>query len=179
MELIHDLRNNIQHKGAVASEEETEFYMKTGYNFLKRFLKHELGVDVTSLLDSRYREVMESPSAVTAKDLVALPPAKSFASDLVSVMLVSFRNLEVAMLEYFRLNATQVRHHQDLQQAAREVLVAKGVWTKRDLDELRSLREVRNKYAHTSAVPNLSETEAFAKAANRLMAKLFKAEPRL
>ncbi|MDA4125851.1 MAG: hypothetical protein OK452_01420 [Thaumarchaeota archaeon] len=46
LELIHDTRNVIQHKGASISGKEAVFYVLKGHDFIKRFVKDELGLNL-------------------------------------------------------------------------------------------------------------------------------------
>jgi hypothetical protein len=54
-----DERNIIQHKGATVSVTEVEFYIKKTFEFLKRFLKDELKLDLYKIVDRRYYGIFE------------------------------------------------------------------------------------------------------------------------
>jgi len=64
LEDLHDLRNTVQHKGLALDELTTEFYITEGYNFIKRFLTDELGMNITDLLPSTYIKAMEGISSM-------------------------------------------------------------------------------------------------------------------
>lgn len=46
LELLHEERNNIQHKYSNPGAEDAAFHVANGTAFLKRFLQDELGVDI-------------------------------------------------------------------------------------------------------------------------------------
>lgn len=54
LELLHEERNNIQHKYANPNPEDTAFHMEKALQFLKRFLKDELGADISEHVPSEY-----------------------------------------------------------------------------------------------------------------------------
>jgi len=54
LEFLHEERNNIQHKYANPDPADTAFHMEKALQFLKRFLKDELKVDITDHVPSEY-----------------------------------------------------------------------------------------------------------------------------
>ena len=46
LELLHEERNNIQHKFANPTPEDAGFYIEKAFNFIDRFLRDELKTDV-------------------------------------------------------------------------------------------------------------------------------------
>lgn len=54
LELLHEERNNIQHKYANPNADDTAFHMEKALQFLKRFLKDELGANIADHLPSDY-----------------------------------------------------------------------------------------------------------------------------
>lgn len=54
LELLHEERNNIQHKYANPSPEDAVFHISNGMNFLRRFLRDELKVDVYDHVASEF-----------------------------------------------------------------------------------------------------------------------------
>ena len=56
LELIHEERNNIQHKYANPSPEDAAFHIDNAMAFIKRFVKSELSVDLSDFISSEYLE---------------------------------------------------------------------------------------------------------------------------
>jgi hypothetical protein len=54
LELLHEERNNIQHKYANPSAEIAEFHVSNGMLFLRRFLHEELGVNIYDYVASDF-----------------------------------------------------------------------------------------------------------------------------
>ncbi len=60
LELLHEERNNIQHKYANPDPEDTAFYMQKAIAFLARFLKDELKKDLADYLPLGYLDQLLS-----------------------------------------------------------------------------------------------------------------------
>lgn len=56
LELLHEERNNIQHKYATLSAEDAAFHIDKAIRFIKRFLKEELGVLIETHVPTEYLE---------------------------------------------------------------------------------------------------------------------------
>jgi hypothetical protein len=56
LELLHEERNNIQHKYANPSPEDAAFHIEKAMQFIRRFLKDELGLDIADFVSSEYLE---------------------------------------------------------------------------------------------------------------------------
>jgi hypothetical protein len=56
LELLHEERNNIQHKYANPDPEDAAFHMEKAMLFIRRFLKDELKLDVADFVASEYLE---------------------------------------------------------------------------------------------------------------------------
>lgn len=56
LELLHEERNNIQHKYATLSAEDAAFHIDKAVRFIKRFLKDELDVLLEAHVPSEYLE---------------------------------------------------------------------------------------------------------------------------
>lgn len=54
LELLHEERNSIQHKYANPNPDDTAFHMEKALQFLKRFMKDELGANIADHLSSDY-----------------------------------------------------------------------------------------------------------------------------
>ncbi len=54
LELLHEERNNIQHKYANPNPDDTAFHIEKALLFLKRFLKDELAADISDHVPSEY-----------------------------------------------------------------------------------------------------------------------------
>ena len=56
LELLHEERNSIQHKYANPSPEDAAFHIEKAMNFIRRFVKEELGLDITQFVPAEYLE---------------------------------------------------------------------------------------------------------------------------
>lgn len=54
LELLHEERNNIQHKYANPSPEDAAFHIEKAMNFIRRFVKDELRLDIEQFVASEY-----------------------------------------------------------------------------------------------------------------------------
>jgi hypothetical protein len=54
LELLHEERNSIQHKYANPSAEDAAFHIDKAMKFIRRFLKHELKVDLKDYVPAEY-----------------------------------------------------------------------------------------------------------------------------
>jgi hypothetical protein len=54
LELLHEERNNIQHKYSNPSAEDANFHVANAMKFVKRFLKSELKIDLADYLPSEF-----------------------------------------------------------------------------------------------------------------------------
>jgi hypothetical protein len=54
LELIHDDRNEIQHRYSTPSPETAVFHMENGLRFAERFLKDEFAMDIRGVLSIEY-----------------------------------------------------------------------------------------------------------------------------
>jgi hypothetical protein len=62
LELLHEERNNIQHKYANTSPEDAAFHVTNAVEFMKRFLKDELGVEIYDFVASEFLDRIFSPT---------------------------------------------------------------------------------------------------------------------
>lgn len=58
LELLHEERNNIQHKYSNPSPEDATFHVWNGVEFAKRFLEEQLGVDIYDHVPSEFLDEM-------------------------------------------------------------------------------------------------------------------------
>ena len=56
LELLHEERNNIQHKYANPSPEDAAFHIEKTMQFIRRFVKDELQLDIKQFISSEYLE---------------------------------------------------------------------------------------------------------------------------
>jgi hypothetical protein len=54
LELLHDDRNEIQHRYSTPSPETAVFHMENGLRFVERFLKDEFAMDIRAVLTKDY-----------------------------------------------------------------------------------------------------------------------------
>ncbi len=58
LEMLHEERNGIQHKGAHPTSEDAQFYMDKAIKFIDRFCRDELGVEIADHLPTEFLEKM-------------------------------------------------------------------------------------------------------------------------
>lgn len=58
LELLHEERNNIQHKYANPSPEDAAFHIEKAMNFIRRFVKDELNLDIKQFVPSDYLDLI-------------------------------------------------------------------------------------------------------------------------
>lgn len=172
LELMHDLRNVIQHKGATVSKEEAEFYIKKGYDFIRRFLKEELGVALKDHLDKLYYEIFEPTTrdrtyqfAVDADRLDFIARTAALIHDagakesrtLISALLFIYNELATHAVGL----ALSMGFDKDKFTTADAVrfLHNEGVISKDDLTNFENITSARNAYAHTDKIPSRAELE--------------------
>jgi hypothetical protein len=56
LELLHEERNNIQHKYANPSAQDAAFHVDHAVRFIKRFLKDDLQIEIASFIPSEFLE---------------------------------------------------------------------------------------------------------------------------
>jgi len=54
LELLHEERNNIQHKYSNPSPEDAAFHVEKAMKFIRRFVKKELNLDIKQFVSSEY-----------------------------------------------------------------------------------------------------------------------------
>jgi len=54
LEMLHEERNNIQHKYANPSAEDAAFHIEKAMRFIRRFVKEELGLDIKQHVSTEY-----------------------------------------------------------------------------------------------------------------------------
>ena len=62
LELLHEERNNIQHKYANLNAEDAAFHVHNGVEFLRRFLKDELDVEIYDFVASEFLDRIFLPA---------------------------------------------------------------------------------------------------------------------
>ena len=59
LELLHEERNNIQHKGANLSSDDAAFHVDRAFAFIRRFVKDELKLDIKDHVLSEYLDELK------------------------------------------------------------------------------------------------------------------------
>lgn len=147
LEMIHDTRNIIQHGGASVSQQQAESYIKIVYEFMKRFFKEELNLNLKKFLDDRYHRIFETTQMLVG-DLIHLGHEYK----------VVHRN-PIWIIEAY----TQIIH--DLMALAKPFIphaepitpemvitsqLRRGNISEEDVTKFKSLTNLRNKYAHST-----------------------------
>jgi uncharacterized protein YutE (UPF0331/DUF86 family) len=173
LEMIHDERNIIQHKGTTVSVTEAEYYIKKSFGFLKRFLKDELNLELIKIMDRRYYGIFE-PTLIRS---IFEPEIE--ISDTVKAevrhrnplwILPAYANLEKELLQQgkkFELHATDPKRVID-------ALVRMGKLSKEDSVKFNLIRDLRNRHAHTYEQIHGDDVEEFSEIVEELIMKVNK-----
>jgi uncharacterized protein YutE (UPF0331/DUF86 family) len=163
LELVHDQRNIIQHRGAEISKQDAEFYMKTGYDFIKRFLKDELGFKIENVLDKRYfapfeEEIVQGYEIVDVKEVVRV--TKSHSANAATAVLLSYQRL---VNDLSKLAASVDLPKDSEPEAVLERLVSSRRLPQVAIPKFKMISEFRNMIAHTDRLPTVEEMADFGK----------------
>lgn len=166
LELMHDQRNVIQHKGAQVSQSDAEFYIQMSFDFVKRFLKEELDKKIENMIDSRYLEVFGIKTAV-------MPVSDIEQEDVdISTMLIHAREFEILARTYLESQG-QTDTHKYTDSKLIQKLRTSGVRINvEDKDKLEQFFVIRNKIAHTDYVPTKIEIKLLTGSIRKINWKL-------
>jgi uncharacterized protein YutE (UPF0331/DUF86 family) len=176
LEMIHDLRNTIQHRGATVSKHEAEYYLKKVYDFMKRFLREELKLELKDILERRYYDILEQGIDKTEKIIEINSKHESTplsVADFSSVPLVEYRNLEIKLNQVARNLNLELPKGRYLgpSNIVRE-LVSNGNLPKEAIYHFDKIRNIRNKVAHTEEQLTDDEIEIFTLATDKFKSHL-------
>ena len=158
LEDLHDFRNIIQHKGLTPDVHTTDFYITEAYQFVKRFLRDEIGIKIDIHLPRPYIRAMEGleieenklPDEVKKR---LLDSEQLFTSGAYEMAVISaFTGLEIAIRNRYGNNKPSplVNLYRML---IDEGKVDKNLWIR-----FKSVTHLRNKAAHTGG--GISREEA-------------------
>jgi len=176
LEDLHDLRNTVQHKGLALDELTTEFYVTEGYNFIKRFLNDELGINVTDLLPPTYIKAMEGissmPSHVPAEIKTRLQEAERLYSSAAFEMSVvaAYVAYEITLRDF----ATTERFMSPMK--AIGYLVENNKLDKETALKFREVAELRNKAVHTGNPITKEQARKALDILNEIISSLYSGE---
>lgn len=166
LELMHDQRNVIQHKGAQVSQSDAEFYVQMSFDFIKRFMKEELNQNIENMINNQYLEIFNVKTAV-------LPISQNISEyPDISTMLMHSREFEVLAYMYLESkgqNTQQVFPISKLIQKLRTSGIKINVEDKYKIVHFFSLR---NKIAHTDYVPTELEIKLLTRAIRKVNMKI-------
>lgn len=177
LELIHDQRNIIQHKGATVSKNETDFYVKKTYDFIKRFLKDALNLQLKDILDARYLEIFEQKTKkVEIKDTIKFTDKAEGrvipVAEFLSTVLVEYRSLSMAIGE---LASKKSRGDKFPPTGMVDNMISEGTLPKDAKQYFTIVSSLRNEVAHTGKVITEDEMKHFMLAVMRLRSYLYEA----
>lgn len=151
LEEVHDLRNNIQHKGITPDERTTEFYAKIVYKFVKRFLREELDTSLEDCLSVRYRKKMEG-----IKDTLDLKEASKlfwgYYEDLSLDPQEKVMTTFVLLEKYIKGQWTE--EDGTLRGAIRRLMLERGLFFKDYKSEIDQIFDLRNRVLHKGETPS-------------------------
>lgn len=170
LELIHDQRNIIQHRGATVSRNEADFSVKKTHDFIKRFLKDSLNLQLRDVLDVRYYEmfepktkevVVEETIKFTDKVEVKVIPVAEF----LSTVLIEYRNLEVDLR---KLSDKKSRGGKFPIGGLVDIMISDGTLPKDAKQYFDLVSLIRNQLAHSDKTISENELKQFTLAIMRL-----------
>lgn len=168
LEILHDQRNVIQHKGAQVSPSDAEFYIRKSFDFFKRFLNNELGKNIEDMIDKRYLEVFNI-------EVAEIPLAQEDEREIedISKILVHTREFEILAYKYLTSKGIiDVQRYTGLR-LVQEIINLRDIRIKpQDLNKLKQFFAIRNKIAHTDYVPSMAELEPLVAIIRKLNWKL-------
>jgi uncharacterized protein YutE (UPF0331/DUF86 family) len=150
LQLIHEERNVIQHKGATVSPDEAEFYIKEGFDFIKRFSKDELNIFIEDYVDLKNsgffgpQKLSKTLSGITENE----------ESNITSVLL-NYRELEI--LTRSALEKMGVAGFHSLRESL-EILQA-NKFKIREPQKILAFMQLRNIVAHSEKIPTKIEID--------------------
>ena len=180
LEMVHDQRNLIQHKGANVTTKEAEFYLSTVFYFLERILKDELNLDIANIIDTRYYTLFHKPSIPTLKISKKVSkkkrkskPTKPSPKKSIKMPPVKLRRVP-STLDYFNVitNTEQLKNlvrqaellkksipQEELSKIAVNVnrLSKLKIVDKSIVDAYKSVVDFRNKLVHSDFLPTQKE----------------------
>jgi len=182
LEMIHVLRNNIQHIGAAVPKTDTKYYIKTTYDFMKRFLKDELKWDLRDIVEPQYYEVLEQD--ITKAEQVIKITSKGATKlykidEAPSVVLVEYRNIETELNRLVQKLNLQQQLPKDRPPRTSEianVLISNGNLPRETKDYFDTISTLRNKVAHIQKQVTMEEFDKFILAMMRLKVHLEKVD---
>jgi len=150
IEELRDFRNTVQHKGLTPDYYTTEFYVREAYQFIERFMKDKLGIEIEEYVPKTYIQLMEGTKTL------ALPVDSRIKDMLLNAeKLFSIGNYEVAVVSGFIALESVLREITDetgrrttTMRSLVEFTQQSGLLNSRDHAEFRNIRAIRNEAVH-------------------------------
>jgi uncharacterized protein YutE (UPF0331/DUF86 family) len=155
LELLHDERNQIQHRSSSPDQETTTFYMEAGLHFVIRFLQDELRADPGALFSQDVMEVFEDRDPRTKLASMIESARGSVESDPRESILSSAIAAELLLQTKFANEASEIESA-PLDAFAR-TLEGKGLITQQQIQSIHELANLRNTFSHGEAEPRPDE----------------------
>jgi hypothetical protein len=152
LQLIHEERNLIQHKGATVSTNETEFYVKEGFDFIKRFSRDELNIEIKDHLGTKQYNTFEK-SKQSDKILSKITESEEYN---MTSLLLNYRELEILTRSVLEKMGYKNKHFSFRESL--EILQA-SKFKIRDIEKILAFIRLRNSAAHTEKIPTRKEIE--------------------
>jgi uncharacterized protein YutE (UPF0331/DUF86 family) len=179
LEMVHDLRNNIQHRGAAVLKSETDFFIKTTSDFMKRFLKDELKWKLRDIVHPQYYKLLElditkatQPIKITSHGAIKLYKIE----EAPSVMLLEYRNIETELNRLAKKLSLQQqlpkKHRLLITSDIVNILISNGTLPREAKDDFDTISMLRNKVAHVQKQVTMEEFEKFILAMIRFKGRI-------
>jgi uncharacterized protein YutE (UPF0331/DUF86 family) len=165
LELIHESRNLIQHKGATISESEAEYYIQTGFNFMKRFLIDELRISIDDIMEKRYHNIFV-PEYKNQLQKLFKENYKVFENLSSPIVVInSYRQLELLLSELS--TKFNLKQNNSPRQQMRELLRL-GKISEIDFKKFEMVSQLRNEILHTEKIPEIDDIVESVKMISKL-----------
>jgi hypothetical protein len=170
LELLHDERNQIQHKSASPDPETTTYYMEAGLNFALRFLEQDLQVDPRTVFSASVLDVFEDRDPVSKADSMIDAAFSSVTTDASNSVLASAIAAELLLRSRFVKEFPEIATV-PLETASTR-LRERGLITDAVSSVLRQLAQVRNAVRHGAREASPDDAARFAEAVRELRSRL-------
>ncbi len=162
IELLHDNRNAIQHKGFSPDEDTTRFEISQCYYFFKRFLKEELNRNIEDLLPKRYIDLIEGRTTIPTDEInIRIEGAKERyeKKDYLGSILLSRMSLELQIKKLLApfVKSGEIDTIQFYELLA--LLNKKKVFSNAEYNNIIAMSQIRNKAVHTGYIPSEYDAE--------------------
>jgi len=165
LEEVHDLRNTVQHKGLTPDQPATEFYVKVLYEFVKRFLYEELDTNIESIIDARYRALMEGMPIPEINEVKTIFENAKMSLTSSEKILSGYAAMQRAV-NFLSKPESGIR---SFRSTFRSVASSRGFSREKIKPYLDTIMRLRNKVVHSEYSPSDDEAQQFLDACENIL----------